>query len=651
MDIWVALAAASADYLAKHWKKVKRDVESSSEFPSGDSKFVKPESPPSMGRHGDKRCPLRRLAPRKRLGEDVPREREQAAQSASSSGENLYNFDHYRDCNVLSISTLSPAYLQSEDQAAEGLRENANKFENTRDSFHEPPSTEMSTSYGFTRNRISLRSRKSNMQFVTPLSSLESCLMAQLYREHTGMEEYVLSSVPSQSSPALRPFCVTDGRRIISGGGYSFSLPTENRKNELRNQISSAENETVLGVPPLPYVGSLELPRVKVKMQKGLGRKLSSSSKMINAKHFDLLTGSSHGALLFGLGLSVGLISSFLANKREVEKLNDLLEQTENLVQDLQDELEMKDALTVKELAIEDYSDKSASNSFCSQQNWDGSRKYCGKELLDQKAEEDSESVSKIEAELQAELERLELNMNSLSLERRLSSLVELDPDFIPEITCDKLGPDMFGRQAKAQPYADCDGSGTSTPHSANYAVSPRELTLRLHEVIQSRLEERVKELETALENSHRKVQLMDSERETFFRDLSLSDLRSLSYEDTIEDQPVVINLSGEALDAYNEAYGAFAKLNELEEADLTSGGKVNTLQMFDQNGGESSPALVSHEVGHLDEHLLWGDESENGHDEVEVLLIKQIVEKTRKGSSVILNAKKGLFSGDECEQ
>lgn len=143
----------------------------------------------------------------------------------------------------------------------------------------------------------------------------------------------------------------------------------------------------------------------------------------------------------------------------------------------------------------------------------------------------------------------------------------------------------------------------------------------------------------------------MESEEETLFRDLSLSDLRSSSYEDTIEDQPVVINLSGEALDAYNEAYGAFAKFNESEEADLTSGGKVNTLQMFNQNGGESSPALVSHEVRNLDEHLLWGDESENGHDEVEMLLIKQIVEKTRKGSSVILNAKKGLFSGDECEQ
>ena len=35
--------------------------------------------------------------------------------------------------------------------------------------------------------------------------------------------------------------------------------------------------------------------------------------------------------------------------------MNDLLKQTENLVQDLQDELEMKDSLTVKELAIEDY--------------------------------------------------------------------------------------------------------------------------------------------------------------------------------------------------------------------------------------------------------------------------------------------------------
>lgn len=622
---------------------------------------MKPESPSSMDRHRDKRCPLRRFAQRKGLGQEDFTEREQAAQSASTSDGILFNIDKNEDCNVLSISTLSPVYyFQNEDQAiAEGLRESGNMFESTSDSFHEPSTTEMNTSYGITRNRISLRSRKSNMKSVKPLSSLESCLMAQLYRERAGMEEYVLSSVSSQSSQALRPFFATDGRRIISGGSYSCSLQTESRKNELHKQISSAENETVLGAPPLPYVGSLELPRVKVKMGKGLGRKSSSSSKMINAKHFDLLTGSSHGALLFGLGLCVGLVSSFAANKREVEKLNDLLEQTENLVQDLQDELEMKDALTVKELPIEDYEsqdmckrsdNKSEPNSFCSQQNWDGSMKCCGKELLDEKAEEESESVSKIEAELEAELERLELNMNSLSLEKRLSSLVELDPDFIPEITRDELRPDMFGGQAEAQPYADCDGSGTSTPHSANYAVSPRELTLRLHEVIQSRLEERVKELETELENSHRKVQFMESERKTFIRDLSDSELRSSSYENAVQDRPVIINLFGEALDAYNEADGIFSKLNESEEADL-SFGEVNTLRMSEQNGGVSSPALVSHEVRNLDERLLWDDESENGHDEVEMQLIKQIVEKTRKGSSVILNAEKGLFSVEYCAQ
>ena len=97
--------------------------------------------------------------------------------------------------------------------------------------------------------------------------------------------------------------------------------------------------------------------------------------------------------------------------------MNDLLKQTENLVQDLQDELEMKDSLTVKELAIEDYGsqdtcyrscNKSAPHSSSSQQNLDRLTKYDGKELPVGKEDEDSASMSKIEAELEAELERLD---------------------------------------------------------------------------------------------------------------------------------------------------------------------------------------------------------------------------------------------------
>jgi predicted DNA-binding transcriptional regulator len=56
----------------------------------------------------------------------------------------------------------------------------------------------------------------------------------------------------------------------------------------------------------------------------------------------------------------------------------------------------------------------------------DGSTKNDGKILYDLKAEESPEPMSKIEAELEAELERLELNINASSLDRRLSGLVEV---------------------------------------------------------------------------------------------------------------------------------------------------------------------------------------------------------------------------------
>lgn len=89
---------------------------------------------------------------------------------------------------------------------------------------------------------------------------------------------------------------------------------------------------------------------------------------------------------------------------------------------------------------------------------------------------------------------------------------MQLDPDFSPDIAWGELRGDMFGRQSGNQPCADQDGSGSSTRQSINYAVSPVELTLRLHELLESRLEERVKELEIELQNSRKEVHYMEPE-------------------------------------------------------------------------------------------------------------------------------------------
>lgn len=118
-----------------------------------------------------------------------------------------------------------------------------------------------------------------------------------------------------------------------------------------------------------------------------------------------------------------------MANKREIDKLNESLKHTENLVQDLQEELEMKDSVTVKELSNENCESQGMSeNSVFGRKEWnlDPSAKSDGKELFEPNALEGSVSLSKIEAELEAELQRLGLNTDTSSRERRFSDLHEV---------------------------------------------------------------------------------------------------------------------------------------------------------------------------------------------------------------------------------
>lgn len=115
-----------------------------------------------------------------------------------------------------------------------------------------------------------------------------------------------------------------------------------------------------------------------------------------------------------------------MANKQEVKNLKYLLKQTENLVQDLHEELEMKDSLTVKELATEDFESQDVHNDRC----FDDTVHVLPIEhnLIEENCDENAEvkSISIIEAELEAELQRLESNMISSSLKGKLSNLAEV---------------------------------------------------------------------------------------------------------------------------------------------------------------------------------------------------------------------------------
>ncbi|KAF5459651.1 hypothetical protein F2P56_019581 [Juglans regia] len=290
------------------------------------------------------------------------------------------------------------------------------------------------------------------------------------------------------------------------------------------------------------------------------------------------LQGSPDGIILFVLGIYLGIISSIITNKREVDNLKELLKQTQNFVQDLQDELEMKDSIVVKELDNKNYKSQNPSdNSYdmalttvSTEPHTESSTKYADKKIYDWTVEESSEPMSKIEAELEAELEMLELNINASSLDRRLSDLVELDPDFVADFAQGELRADMINDRA-AQPESNEDARDTSTPHSGNYAVSPRELSLRLHEVIQSRLEDRVLELETALQNSQRKLNLMESGPANSWKEFSRCERVYSSVRESSIAQKCNPLAQPLFLDADSEAYIDLVKTDDSEYQVLPS--------------------------------------------------------------------------------
>lgn len=136
--------------------------------------------------------------------------------------------------------------------------------------------------------------------------------------------------------------------------------------------------------------------------------------------------------VLFFLGITIGIMATLVANKREVDNLNELLKHTENLVEDLHEELEMKDLLIVKDLTNDGFeSMKTNDRSFLSgtptavslEQELNQTTKFNVKEP-DNQTTENSELMSKIEEELEAELERLEQNMKASSSLERLSDFV-----------------------------------------------------------------------------------------------------------------------------------------------------------------------------------------------------------------------------------
>lgn len=125
--------------------------------------------------------------------------------------------------------------------------------------------------------------------------------------------------------------------------------------------------------------------------------------------------------LVFITGMAVGIMSSNAAWKDEVDKLSKQLKQMHNLVEDLHEELDMKEMVMVKELTDTPLSIKEPIASPSDVKAFSKSDTI----KVDDREAENRELLSKIEAELQAELEMLEHNLKASALER-ISGVVEV---------------------------------------------------------------------------------------------------------------------------------------------------------------------------------------------------------------------------------
>ncbi|KAF8776695.1 hypothetical protein HU200_003423 [Digitaria exilis] len=492
-----------------------------------------------------------------------------------------------------------------------------------------------------------LRSRKSRRNLMKPLVPMDNSYVPHLYSENFEIEECTFAPVPSPAS--ARPFIVTDGRRVISKSCYEpvpvpFNIGFE--KEEFIG--TSVMPGSVIGITPLP-----ELKKLKQEDRDSHASRLGLPGSKRSSKSYGQ-AGLCDRLLLFSVGVSIGILSSSLSNKKEFDTLKGTLKQMENLVQDLQDELEMKEGLTVKELPNETSGEHDDDNS--------------------KVREVDPEPMSKIEAELEAELARLELNITSKRLEEESSDINDLDLEFIGDIVRGELKVDMIPRDftdysSESDHVRDSRESSPDYTRGANYPVSPRDLSIRLHKVIQRRLEDRIKELESALGHRQKQAQVQMMVTDGIFseRIISNSETGSSNQESPMFIQetssmaePYCLNLSGDALEAYDEAYEEFMRIADSPCTTSTNGKPQVTEDYLVNRGltwGVEDSSRELNEVPTWEQVLKSVDPSRaqesdgcdgnESDDDDSKLLIQQILERTKQGSPVLINAQKLLFSVD----
>ncbi|KAK6912496.1 hypothetical protein RJ641_022097 [Dillenia turbinata] len=177
----------------------------------------------------------------------------------------------------------------------------------------------------------------------------------------------------------------------------------------------------------------------------------------------------------FNVGVGCGLVYLIAETRNEITKLAELRTQMDSLIQDAKKELQRKETFSLQP----ETNEKDASSS---------------KKIKEQEQNGCRVGMDHLEAELEAELELLQVNLDRRKSppehqQQQLSVTIEhTAPEGSLSVSFEEV---IYPQEEETQEHC---------------GVSPTELERRLHELLETRQQEQIQELEAALERAKRKL-------------------------------------------------------------------------------------------------------------------------------------------------
>ncbi|XP_058067646.1 protein POLAR LOCALIZATION DURING ASYMMETRIC DIVISION AND REDISTRIBUTION-like isoform X2 [Magnolia sinica] len=220
----------------------------------------------------------------------------------------------------------------------------------------------------------------------------------------------------------------------------------------------------------------------------------------------------------FSLGVGAGLVFLIAKSRNEFNKMIELQTQIETLLNDIKDEMRKKDmnyhpseTNTILVYSAPDSHGVERMDEHLSIQNHGSSIHLRGGHSAVECVQSPNFSsttesekyvgMDQLEAELEAELERLQLNLDG-------EDLSGLGQHQYIEMIVENAAPARIFTQR----FEEDDEPQEFHGNNVCYGVSPNELEKRLHEVLETRQQERIEELESALEYAERKLREKEME-------------------------------------------------------------------------------------------------------------------------------------------